>query len=385
MKKIGLALLSMSAIMAISCSQKNSVVGRIDGWGNDTIMVTMTTIDGHTSQDTVYSEKGKFVYDVAPTDTVQLRFTRQNDIKESPSRGIYTNGSRSLNVLVVGGEKISIKGDQEGEKLTYKAKGSEFEESRSALHNELAEVLVEIDRMQNQADSMILANAAREAVMPLFEKQQELMNRIKGMELDYIKANFNNQLSGFLLASQPIDTTAKYFESLGEPVRNGVFKVKLQRNLDQYQIKLKKAAAKEFIQVGKVAPNFTLTALDGSQVALYDIAVGKYIMLDFWGNWCGWCVKGFPEMKKAYAKHASKLEIVGIDCGDSEKVWKAAVAKLELPWTQLINGQGDNDLTVMYAVEGFPTKIIMAPDHTILEIAVGETPDFYTKLEQLVK
>lgn len=385
MKRISLALLSITAIMTISCSQKNSVVGRIDGWGDDTILVTSVTLSGQNSQDTVYAKGGKFIYDVAPTDTVQLRFARLQDIKESPTRGIYTNVSHALNVLVLGGEKISIKGKLKGDVLTYKAKGSDFEVSRAELHNQVAEVLSEIDRLQKEADSLIIANATREVVMPLLEKQQELMNSIKAKELEYVKANTANVLSGFLLASQPIDTTAKYYESLSQEVRDGIFKSKLDRNMEQYQTKLKKQAAKEFIKVGKMAPNFTLTALDGSKVSLYDMAPGKYIMLDFWGNWCGWCVKGFPEMKKAYAKHASKMEIVGIDCGDTEEIWRSAVAKHELPWSQLINGQGDNDLTVTYAIEGFPTKILIAPDHTIVDIAMGETPDFYTKLDTLLK
>lgn len=384
MKKIIYACLPLVAIMAASCAQKNSLDVKINGWENDTILINSMSISGESKVDTVVAEKGRFTYDVAPGDTVQLQISRQKDILESPSRGQYQLAAGGINVMVLGGEKIAVKGKQEPGKVVYTSKGSTFEENRSTVNAQTIDLLARIDRIQLQADSMISAQAEREVVMPLFEEQMQILNQIKEAELAFVKANPDTEFSGFLLASQPIDTTAAYYLTLSEKVRGGVFKSKLDSAMDQYEIKLKKEAAKANIQVGKMAPNFTLTSLDGTPVSLYDIK-GKYIVLDFWGNWCGWCVKGFPEMKKCYAKHSKKMEIVGIDCGDTEEVWKAGVAKHELPWMQLINGTGDNDMTVTYAVEGFPTKIIISPEYIIEEVAMGETEDFYTKLDELLK
>lgn len=384
MKKTSLAALSLVAIAAASCSQKHTIEGNISGWDNDSIIVISSNINGESAIDTIVANNGQFAYDVAPTDTVQLTIVRNNDVVESASRGQYILSANQINVLVAGSQKIAIKGQQSNDKLTYTSKGSEFEESKSKLNKERADLNAKIDMLQLQADSMISAGAPREVIMPVFEEQMGVRQQLQIVELEYAKSNPNSDYSAFVLISQPLDTIALYYPNLSESVRNGIFMKSLNQMMAQYEVKQKKMIAKEQIAVGLPAPNFTLKSLDGSDISLYDIK-DKYIVLDFWGNWCGWCVKGFPEMKKCYAKYKNKLEIVGIDCGDKEEVWKAAVAKYELPWTQLINGQGDQDMTVLYAIEGFPTKIIIDPSYKIVDIAMGETEDFYHTIDKLMK
>lgn len=370
--------------MLSSCAQKNSLDVKIKGWQNDTILINSVSISGETTQDTVVAQGGHFTYDVAPSDTVQLQVSRFGDLVESPSRGEYQLSAAEIEVMILPGEKISIRGTQSQGKVTYTAKGSTFEQNRATVRDQTIDLMARIDSIQLQADSMIRSQSPREKVMPLFEYQMRLDGQIKEQELLFVKANSDADFSVFLLTNQPLDTVAAYSGGLSERVRSGLFKTKLERAMIQYEIQLKKEAAKVNIEVGKKAPNFTLTSIDGTPVSLYDIQ-GKYIVLDFWGNWCGWCVKGFPEMKKSYAKHSKKMEIVGIDCGDTPQVWKASVERNELPWMQLINGSGENDLTVNYAVEGFPTKIIISPEYIIEEVAMGETEDFYTKLDGLLK
>ena len=55
-----------------------------------------------------------------------------------------------------------------------------------------------------------------------------------------------------------------------------------------------------------MAPDFTLNDIDGNPLSLSSLR-GKYVVLDFWGSWCVWCIKGMPEMKKYYAKYKDKL------------------------------------------------------------------------------
>lgn len=90
-----------------------------------------------------------------------------------------------------------------------------------------------------------------------------------------------------------------------------------------------------------------------------------------------------PEMKEYYQKYAGKLEILGIDCNDSEEDWKKAVADNELPWKHVYNPQSST-LPMDYAIEGFPTKIVLSPEGTILKTVVGEDPAFYTYLDSLL-
>lgn len=140
--------------------------------------------------------------------------------------------------------------------------------------------------------------------------------------------------------------------------------------------------ATELLKPGTEAPDFALATPDGKTVKLSDMR-GKYVVLDFWGSWCGWCIKGMPDMKKYYEKYSGKFEIVGIDCNDTEAKWKDAVKKHELPWIHVKSEKADAT-PQKYAVEGYPTKVILNPDGTIYKVIVGEDPQFYKELDSLL-
>ena len=134
---------------------------------------------------------------------------------------------------------------------------------------------------------------------------------------------------------------------------------------------------------GNAAPDFTLNDLSGKPLTLSSLR-GKYVILDFWGSWCVWCIKGMPQMKEYYQKYAGKFEILGIDCNDTEAKWKAAVEKYELPWLHVYNPR-DSKVLEQYEIQGFPTKIIIGPDGNIVKTIIGEDPAFYTFLDELFK
>lgn len=131
------------------------------------------------------------------------------------------------------------------------------------------------------------------------------------------------------------------------------------------------------------AVNFTLPGIDGKPLSLSEFR-GKYVVLDFWGTWCGWCIKGMPKMKEYYSKYSGKLEIIGIDCEEDEQTWKDGVKQLALPWKHVIAGS-DGSLQRMFGVQGYPTKVIIDPQGHVVTTIVGERPEFYTTLDDLLK
>ena len=89
-------------------------------------------------------------------------------------------------------------------------------------------------------------------------------------------------------------------------------------------------------------------------------------------------------MKKYYEKYSDRLEILGVDCSDTEEKWKAAVEKHELKWKHVYNTK-DSKVEAMYAITGYPTKIVIDPEGKILKTVVGENPAFYEFLDELFK
>ena len=112
---------------------------------------------------------------------------------------------------------------------------------------------------------------------------------------------------------------------------------------------------------------------------------GKYVLIDFWGTWCIWCVRGMPMMKEYYKKYSDKMEILGVDCNDPEKKWKAVVKELDLPWKHVYNPKGSSEILQKYQIQGFPTKILVDPEGKIAKTVIGEDPAFYQYLDETLK
>lgn len=143
--------------------------------------------------------------------------------------------------------------------------------------------------------------------------------------------------------------------------------------------------AAEIAVEGDGAPDFELPNLQGSTTKLSSLR-GKYVVLDFWGSWCVWCIRGIPNMKSYYSKYKEKMEILGVDCRDTEDKWKAAVEEHQLPWLQVrCPDEQLQAIAAQYNIEGFPTKVVIDPNGKLIKTVVGEDPEFYTYLDQLFK
>ena len=143
-------------------------------------------------------------------------------------------------------------------------------------------------------------------------------------------------------------------------------------------------ARKDEVSSGTIAaPDFSLPDLEGKTVRLSDFK-GKWVVLDFWGSWCGWCVKGFPALKKAYEKYGDKIVVIGIDCNETEDAWRAGVKKYDLPWINVYNGE-DRAIYDAYGITGFPTKAIINPEGKFVDLTTGEDPSFFNRLAKFVE
>ncbi|MCL2417031.1 MAG: redoxin domain-containing protein [Bacteroidales bacterium] len=142
------------------------------------------------------------------------------------------------------------------------------------------------------------------------------------------------------------------------------------------------------LQFGVSAPDFALTARDGEIVRLSDYE-GKYLLLYFWGSWCAPCRRGHPHLVNLYNRYKDKnFAILGLahERGTSEEAWLRAIEDGGLKWTQvnLTANETGQDVLRAYDVTAFPTKILIAPNGTIIATYIGtNTAEMDEKLKTI--
>lgn len=218
-----------------------------------------------------------------------------------------------------------------------------------------------------------------EVYKPSFDRYQQAL-------IDYMKAHPTQEAALYLIKEiNGLDKMKEAYSLFDVSVREGRMKPLydgwVANEEEQLQSEAKEMESQKKQAAGIEATAFTLNDLQGKPLALSSLR-GKYVILDFWGSWCIWCIKGFPRMKEYYAKYPGKFEILGIDCNDTEELWKEAVKKHELPWLHVYCPK-ESTLLDDYGVNAFPTKIIIGPDGKIVKTIVGEDPSFYTFLDEL--
>lgn len=118
-------------------------------------------------------------------------------------------------------------------------------------------------------------------------------------------------------------------------------------------------------------PGFKAPAFEGKEFTTgADISLeglkGKYVLLDFWGTWCGPCIADIPSIKTLYDQtDRNKLEIVGIAHQSAPAAITKAIGEHGISWPQIVSS-ADNDIVGRYGVTGFPTKILIDPQGIVV-------------------
>lgn len=255
--------------------------------------------------------------------------------------------------------------------LKYSVKGSKLMEDIARLDSEATAI--------NAEARALMTDGGTPAALQLLEK------RYNDLFKNYIAQNPKSTAVPFAIMNLSGQDFIDAFDAMtAEAKASPLFPVlEQQRVYVERQIEADRKKAQ--LSSGTVeAPDFTLPDVSGKQVSLSQFR-GKWVVIDFWGSWCPWCIKGFPALKEAYKKYAGKLEVVGVDCNDPMDAWKKALTKYELPWVNVYNAeQNGPQLLESYGVEGFPTKVIVNPEGKIVNITSGENPAFFDVLDSLI-
>ncbi|MDQ3005314.1 MAG: TlpA family protein disulfide reductase [Chloroflexota bacterium] len=124
--------------------------------------------------------------------------------------------------------------------------------------------------------------------------------------------------------------------------------------------------------VGKQAPDFTLAALDGTQVRLSQFR-GQPVVINFWATWCRPCREEMPELVRSYESHKAEGFIIlalNLTFSDSLPDVQAFVNEFNINFPVLLDKDGAI-AERLYRIPGVPTSVFINQDGTLERIQVG--------------
>ena len=137
--------------------------------------------------------------------------------------------------------------------------------------------------------------------------------------------------------------------------------------------------------------DFEIPSIDGEPIKFSEIDA-DYILLDFWGSWCGPCIKSIPHLVELQGKlDPSQFKVIGIsyETGEASERLPATLAaadKLNINYPLLVGEANGKPCPLASAlkVTAFPTLILLDRHGRIIWRDSGANPQTLQRLDRVV-
>lgn len=121
--------------------------------------------------------------------------------------------------------------------------------------------------------------------------------------------------------------------------------------------------------VGRAAPDFTATTLDGKQIGVAQLR-GRPVWLTFGATWCAPCRAEAPDLQAAYAAHrGSGLEVVSVYTAQEGPAVREYAELLGLTYVHVPDPQ--SRAAASYGVNGIPVHFFIGADGVLRQRIEG--------------
>jgi thiol-disulfide isomerase/thioredoxin len=347
MKNALLLLLLGIFINARSLAQQYAITAQITGFENGTKFylndITLdTNIDSAVIENNFLSFKGK--------------------LRSEPQSLWVTANSRQkfyYFTLLMGNERINVKGDIKDFPFDLKISGSKTQD----MHNKMIALTKEGYKKRNSLVEQYQALTG-DSVKSNGKAIWKVIARLDSVDvltrMDFVRQNLNSYEAldalFYLKRDFPKDTISKFYNSLNSKFKNTTYAKRIKTFL----------TVGDILEVGDFYSDFDGFDRDGKSHSLSEIK-GKYILLDFSTTFCGPCVESVPELKKISQAYPQELSIVSFSGDSGKETWLKGVNRDQLQWLSLWDGNGFYGKTIIkYGITGYPTFVLIDPKGKIV-------------------
>jgi peroxiredoxin len=122
-------------------------------------------------------------------------------------------------------------------------------------------------------------------------------------------------------------------------------------------------------EIGKAAPSFQLTDIDGQSISLSDFQ-GESVLLNFWATWCGPCRAEMPYIQEVYDERLEPgLVILAVNIGESLTEVEEFMHDYNLSFPVLLDFKGN--VAERYNIRAIPTTYFIDGDGIIRDMQIG--------------
>ncbi len=367
MKKLGVFLFLLLSLLSCTHKQTTNVIyGKIEGAAPGGLVLLVRT-DPQTSErilldQTRITGESEFLLETEATGTAATLYYVTGG--EDTALENLKPGRNSLMIFLEGYDFLTLKGEA-GNLFLAEVQGGLYAlpdiRQMNHIHREGFRLQQQIQYLSGEVQQTGDPDMRRE-MQEIITQARALYEPLPSLQREFVAAHPELASSAWLLrqeggVQQNMEEYEKLFLALHPEVRESLAGQEVQLFIDRVR----------GTGVGGKAPEFELASLEGNQVKLSDMK-GKYVLLDFWGSWCGPCRAAAPKLIEFYeeVKDKENIVIVGIGCWEQNADnWRQAIEEDGLPWLQLLDAT--RLVTEKYVITSVPHTILISPEGIILK------------------